>query len=218
MKNCTNCNIKFNTEDKYCPLCQNKLQGKNEHKIFPPNIRLKTNTLLLKLLIYMSLVICIISGFIEIYITSHIYYSFFVMGLLLTNYIMVYFTLKNKKNCLDLFGKYGLILIIIAFIWYLFTKKTFITNYIIPLFSIIELIFNLVSFIILKKLYIVNYLKYILLNIILLILPAILIIFKCTSYNLPSYICVLLALIVLLGLIVFFFDEIKTELKKIFNI
>lgn len=218
MKKCTNCNIKFNIEEQYCPLCQNKLLGKCTEKVFPSNVRLKTNVFILKLLFFVSLVLIIISGFIELYVSGKIYYSLFIIGGLLTNYIIVYYILKNKENVLNLFGKYGLILIILSFIWYVATKNVIITNYIIPFFSIFELIFNVVSFIILKNNYIVNYLKLILLNILLLILPVILLLFKCTTYNLLSYICFLFALIILVGLIIFYFDEIKMEFKKIFNI
>ena len=218
MKICNNCHIKFNTDETLCPLCQNELVGKNIERIFPINIRLKTNTTILKILLFISLVTSIIVGFIELCISKQLHYTWFVLGGLLTNYILVYFILKNKQNVLNLFGKYGLTLILLSLIWYIATKNTIITNFIIPSICIFELLFNLITFIILKSNYLVNYLNIILLNILLLILPMILILLRCTTFNILSYICFVLALIILLGLIMFYFSEIKNELKKLFNI
>ena len=218
MKKCNNCNINFNTDESLCPLCQNILVGNNYEKIFPANIRLKTNSIILKILLFISLVVSIIVGFIELCISKQLHYTWFVLGGLLTNYILIYFILKNKQNILSLFGKYGLTLIILSLIWYIATKNTIITNYIIPSICIFELLFNVITFIVLKTNYLVNYLDIILLNLLLLILPMILILLKCTTFNILSYICFVFALIVLLGLIIFYFNEIKNELKKLFNI
>lgn len=218
MKLCKSCNITFNTKEKLCPLCQNKLLGTVENVVFPSNIRAKTNIFILKWLLFISLTTIIIMSFFEIYLNNVIYYTFFVGGGLLTNYLMTCFILKNKENILKLFGKYGLILIFLALIWFIATKNMIITNYIIPSFCMFELIFNVISFIVLKNNYLVNYLNLMLLNILLLLVPAILILLKCTTFDLLAYICLVLALILLTGLIIFYFDAIKNELKKIFNI
>jgi len=200
-----------------CPLCQNKLLGNNEKKIFPTNIRLKTNIFILKWLLFISITLSIITTFVELYITNTIYYSLFIMGGLFTNYLIVYFILKNKENILKLLGKHGLVLIALSLLWYVATRNTIITNYIIPAFCIFELLFNIIAFIVLKNNYLFNYLNLILLNLLLLLVPIILMLFEYTTFNLLPYICFVFGLIVLIGLIIFYFDEIKTELKKIFN-
>ena len=48
MKKCNKCNIKFNTTETICPLCQNKLEKESIDKVFPTNVRLKTNAIILK--------------------------------------------------------------------------------------------------------------------------------------------------------------------------
>ena len=55
-------------------------------------------------------------------------------------------------------------------------------------------------------------------NIFLLLLPIGLVLLKQTSNNLMSYICCLLSIISLVGLLIFFFDAIKEEFNKMFNI
>jgi len=218
MKKCASCNIDFNINENFCPLCQNKLVGNKDSQVFPSNIRLKTNTLILKWLLFISVTISIIVTFIEVYTSQKIWYSLFVIGGLFTNYIVIYYILKFKQDILKLFGKYGLILIILSLIWYIGTKNTFITNFIIPILCILELLFNLITFIVLRRNYIVNYLNLSLLNLLLVVVPIMLIIFKCTTFDILSYICIISALVVLMGLVIFYFDEIKMELKKIFNI
>lgn len=218
MKKCASCNIDFNTNEELCPLCQNKLTGINKTKVFPTNIRLRTNIIILKWLLFISIVISIIVTFIEFYTSHKIWYSLFIIGGLFTNYIIIHYILKYKENILKLFGKYGVILITLSLIWYIATKNTFITNFIIPTFCILELLFNVITFIVLRTNYLVKHLNLILLNILLVLVPMALILFKCTTFDILSYISILFALIVLVGLVIFYFDEIKIEMKKIFNI
>ena len=218
MKKCNKCNIKFNTTETICPLCQNKLEKESIDKVFPTNIRLKTNAIILKCLLFISLAISIIAGAIELYISNNLYYCLFIIGGLFTNYVFLYFILKNKENVLNFFGKCGVVLILLSLIWYIATKNTIITNFIIPSICIFELLFNLITFIVLKRNYVVNYFNLIILNVLLLIVPLILILLNCTTFNLLSYICFILDIIVLIGLVIFYFDDIKTELNKLFNI
>ena len=78
MKRCNKCKINFNTRDNICPLCQNNLIGTNDEDIFPENINLKTNTLILKSLLFISLSTTIISIFIELYVSSSLHYTLFI--------------------------------------------------------------------------------------------------------------------------------------------
>ncbi len=218
MRMCNRCKIKFNTTSDICPLCQNKLQAGKIDSVFPTNVRYKTHFIILKFLLFISLVVAITAGSIEFYITNNLYYSLFISGGLITNYIFLYFILKNKENVLSFFGKCGVVLITLALVWYIITKSTIITNFIIPSICIFELLFNLITFIVLKKNYVVNYFNLIILNILILIIPLILILLHCTTFNLLSYICFIMDLIILIGLIIFYFDEIKDELNKLFNL
>ena len=179
MKECKRCHISFATSESVCPLCQNALVGTCDDLVFPTNIRFRTNRFLVQLFLFISLVVFIIAGFIELMLSARLYYSLFILAGLATNFILVTYVLLNKQDILDLFGKYGLILVLLSLLWYVITKNTIITNYIIPSFCIFELLFNLISFIVLKNHYIVGYLKILLLNLFLLIiLDSVLPVFK----------------------------------------
>ena len=218
MKKCLSCNIKFNTYNDLCPLCQNKLQGKSSNCLFPKNIKKNNNNLLLKILLFFSLVTSIIITFLEININNNIKYSIYVYISLITNYYITYFIIKNHHNILKMFLKYGLILNTLILIWYFITKTTIITNYIIPSICLFELIFNFIICIVLKENYFLKYSNLIIINILLLILPTILVLFNQTTNNIMPNICLISAIISIIALIIFFHDNIKEEIHKIFNL
>ena len=186
--------------------------------MFPKNIRYRTNTLILKILLFASIVILLTLGFIELMLSKTINITWYIGMGLLTNYIVIYFILKNHQNIFRLLSKYGFLLIFLLIIWYIFIDSKVITNYIIPSVCIYELLFNFIIGIILRKNYLVKYSDQILMNIFLLLLPMILVLLRQTSNNVMSYICCLLSIISLVGLFIFFFDSIREEFRKMFNI
>lgn len=218
MKKCSSCNIEFNIKDNICPLCQNTLSGECNDLNFPNNVWFKTNSLILKILLFISITIILIFGFIELLVFKRLRYSIYVGLGLFTNFIIIYHILKNYKNIYRMFGKYGLIIILLLLLWYMVIRTPIITNYIIPSVCIFELLFNIVVGIVLRRNYIVKYSSQILMNIFLLFLPIVLVWFNLTTNNVLSYICSLLSIISIIGLLIFFFDDIKDELEKIFNI
>lgn len=218
MKKCNSCNIEFSTSSNLCPLCQNILTGECNNLMFPSNIRYKTNSLILKIVLFSSICIFLISALIEILLTNNLIYSSYVGLGLITNYVIMYFILKNYHNIYRMFAKYGLIIISLSIIWYLVIKSPIITNYIIPAVCIVQLLFNFILALILRKNYFIKYSNHIFMNILLLILPIIFVGLNLTTNNIMSYICSLLSIISICGLLIFFYDDIKEELSKIFNI
>lgn len=218
MKSCKNCNIDVSTSKDFCPLCQNKLTGDSSVTIFPENIRFKKNFLLLKILLFSSIVIFTISIFVEQILYSSFKFTFYLGLGLLTNFYIIYFILKNTKNVLKMFGKYGITLLFITLIWYLQTKNKFIPNYVIPTIALFELIFNFITGLVLRGNYFSRYFSIIFLNILLLIVPSILVAVGVTTDPLYSYICLGFAILTISGLTIFCFEQIKEELIKMFNL
>ena len=218
MKKCISCNIEFNTNEKFCPLCQNILIGSCSDLRFPTNTRYKANSLIKKIILFSSITIFLIFAFIEYLVFNNLQISSYIGVGLMTNYIIMSLILKNYHNIYIVFGKYGLTIIVLLIIWYLLIKSPVITNYIIPSVCIFELLFNLVVGFILRKNYNIKYLQQIIMNIFLLILPIILVWLKLTTNNIMSYICCLLSVISIIGLLIFSYDDIKEELSKIFNL
>ena len=171
MKKCNSCNIFFNTHELLCPLCQNRLYGEGKDGLYPKNIRHNTHSLILKIVLFSSLVISIISTFIELYIFNKINYNVYVYLGLISNYCVIYFILRNSNNIFKMFFKYGIILIFLTLIWYYFTEGKFIVNYVIPSIGLIELLFSLVVSLIIRKNYFIKYSNLIFINILILFLP-----------------------------------------------
>lgn len=217
MKKCNKCNIKYNIAEDYCPLCNNKLEGKCDNVIYPKDYNYISNSIFLKTLIIVSILIFLIATITEFYYMKTLSITLLVGGFLIANYLLISYYLKNSGYILELIGKSGLVVNILLIIWYLYTKDTNITNYIIPLICIFELLFNLIAFLILKKKFIFNYLKIFLLNILLLFIPVILSLLNWSTYKYFSYLCLVFGIVSLTAVIIFYFEELKEELKKIFN-
>ena len=218
MKKCWACNIEFNTNEKRCPLCQNELEGECDEQLFPKNVRYEVNSLILKIVAFASIVALLTIGFIDFLVIKNIKVMGYVGLGLLSNFIIIYFILKNSQNIYKILGRYGFILIFLLLIWYFYTKTPLITNYIIPAVCFFELAFNLIVGIILRRNYMIKYSSQIMVSIFLLLIPIVLVAFKLTTDKIPSYICCLLSVISIIGLLIFFFDDVKEELGKIFNI
>ncbi|MBQ1662790.1 MAG: hypothetical protein II054_09825 [Treponema sp.] len=217
MKKCRSCNIEFNTNEKRCPLCQNELEGEPDEQLFPKNVRYETNSLILKIVLFASIVAFLVIGFLDILVIKNIKLMGYVSLGLLTNLVVIYFILKSYQNIYKILGRYGFLLIILLLIWYFYTKSPVITNYIIPSVCFFELAFNMIVGVILRRNYMIKYSSQIMMSIFLLLIPIVLVALKMTTDNILSYICVLLSIISTIGLLIFFFDDVKEELGKIFN-
>lgn len=218
MKKCNSCNISFNTGEKLCPLCQNILLGECDDLSFPSNVRLKSSSLILKILLFVSITLFLIFSFFENILFDKFDISLYVGLGFVTNYIIIYFILKNYQKIYKMFFKYGLIVVMLLLMWYFVIKSPIITNYIIPAVCMFELLLNLIVGIVFRKNYLIKYSGHILVNLILLFFPIILVGLGFTTNNFMAYLCSLFAIISIVGLLIFFFDDIRDELCKIFNI
>ena len=216
MKKCKKCNIEYNGNLELCPLCQTELIGKKCESVFP---RLKNTkeTLLYKILLFVSFSIAILFAFTEYMISKELTISKFIVLGLLTNYVLVKFILKNYKDVLKMMNKYFWIILILFFAWYFVTKSLIITTYLIPILCLVIFAFNSITMLVLKDNYIIKFAKTILLDCVIGLIPLLLVYLKLSTFPVLSYICAILDLLVFTGLIIFCKDNIINELKKIFN-
>lgn len=217
MKKCVSCNIQFNTKDKYCPLCNNKLEGKYKDNIYPVNIRKNKSNLILKVILFISVVIAVISVFVEYHNFKKIEISLYIILILLTNICVIKYIFSSYKNIIKLFGRYGFIIDVLLLIWFYFTRAYVITNIIIPFVAIVELIFNFIVGIALRDSYFTRYSDLIVLNLLISILPCILVLLGLTTYNLVSWICFLISIIIISFLFIFFYRETRDTIYKKLN-
>lgn len=216
MKKCSKCMIEFNGNLKICPLCQSELYGNNTNSVFP-KLNYKKNKLLYKILLFVSFCIGILFAFIEYNMHSSLYITKYVIFGLITNYVLIKFIHNNYKNVLKMMNGYFFVLIILFLLWFWITKSLIITTYLVPVLCIIIFIFNSITLLVLKDSYLIKFVKTILLDCLVGLIPLLLIYLKLTTFDLLSYICVLLDIIVFIGLLIFCKDNVIEEIKKIFN-
>lgn len=216
MKKCSKCMIEFNGNLKICPLCQSELYGNNTNSVFP-KLNYKKNKLLYKILLFVSFCIGILFAFIEYNIHSSLYITKYVIFGLITNYVLIKFIHNNYKNVLKMMNGYFFVLIILFLLWFWITKSLIITTYLVPVLCIIIFIFNSITLLVLKDSYLIKFVKTILLDCLVGLIPLLLVYLKLTTFDLLSYICVLLDIMVFIGLLIFCKDNVIEEIKKIFN-
>ena len=212
---CSNCGVTVNSPSKYCPICSNKLKHKGTNTIYP-KIKRKSN-MYLKVLLFISLLITLVVGYIDYEINKKITFSAYVGLALLSNYITIVYIFRSYKDIFKLFGRYGLILNIILFIWYMYTKQIFITNFIIPSLCIIELLFNDIFLFIFKRKHIRKYLGVLISNVVVAFVPLILIALKMIDFNYVAHVAMILSIINILILVIFDFSDLKEEVIMFFN-
>lgn len=212
---CNNCGVTVNSPSKYCPICSNKLKHKGTNTIYP-KIKRKSN-MYLKVILFISLLITLVVGYIDYEINKTITFSAYVGLALLSNYITIVYIFRSYKDIFKLFGRYGLILNIILFIWYMYTKQIFITNYIIPGLCIIELLFNDIFLFIFKRKHIRKYLGVLISNVVVAFVPLILIALKMIDFNYVAHVAMILSIINILILVIFDFSDLKEEVIMFFN-
>lgn len=217
MRKCNKCKISYTGNINRCPLCQGKLVG-NITPSFFPKIKRAKEKMLYKILLFTSIAIGIIFAFIEYLIHKQLIITKYACLSLFTFYILVITLIAKYKNILKRMNKYFLIILFIIFMWFIMTKSLIITTYIIPILCIIILAFNSITMLVLKNSYINKFLGVILLDCLIGVIPIILTALDLTTNNILAYICLLIDILVFIGLVIFCYDKIVTELIKKINI
>ena len=212
MKECKSCHIKLNTNYEFCPFCQDKLEGKSFS--YYPKYKKRKSPKIFKIIVFISILIALITGFIDYQIHSYLTWSMYILLALLSNIIITYYIFNSENDIHNSLVGYGLVLILIAIIWYYLTKLKYITDYIIPILCILIMLYtSFISFF--TK---VKPLSFLSVNMLVVIEPILLVLGHYTTNNLLCYLCILIFIIIILRLYFFHHDELKEELIKIFRI
>ena len=212
---CSNCGVTVNTPSKYCPICSNKLKHKGTNTIYPM-IKRKGNVYL-KTILLLSLIITLICGYIDYEINKKFTFSAYVGLALLSNYITLFYIFKSYKDLFKLLGRYGTILMIILFIWYMYTGLKTLTNFVIPILCIVELLFADIYLFIVKRRHIKKYLGILVANIVVSFVPLLLIVLKLIDFDYIAHAAMILSIVNILILVIFDFSDLKEELLMFFN-
>jgi hypothetical protein len=159
----------------------------------------------------------IINVYLDLQLTNHITWSKYVVFGCAVFYIVVRSIIRSHRNPMSLLTGYAFLLVVLLLIFFWLTKFYVITNFIIPILCLTELIISVFYALVVKNKYIKKYLSVIVTNMLVSFIPFGLMIFKLTTFNVLVNISYVLSIISFVGLIIFDYDDLKDELSKIFN-
>ena len=217
MKHCNNCDIDINSDEKVCPLCQSRLTGECT-PVFPmPSI--KKTDLFLKILLYVVIIGILAAGFIDYQMNQKITYSIYVLLGGLSGFILLRFIIrKARKDWISFFFNIMLISIILLSVWYYFTRIPLIMDYIIPGITIFDLVVSTVMALILREKYTRKYMHIVLMNVFFGFIPVLLVLLHLSVDIMLAQISMILAVVTILGLILFDFNSLREEIARMFFI
>ena len=219
MNKCNKCNVYINTKTNKCPLCGCNIAKKGGNNIFPHvNYIYKKYHLMMKIILFLSLCGAIISLYINYSISHRLSWSYFVVLGIISFWITLTISIKSHKNIIKMLFLEMTILILLSFLWDFITGfKAWSINYCLPFISISYIVGISIIRLFLKKLE-KEFIFYLIVSSLIGIIPGILIIFNKVSIYWPSYISVIISIVMLLFLFVFNRKQVKNELEKRFHI
>lgn len=217
MKYCTKCKVSVAGQRKYCPLCQDELQGidTNDDEAFPeiPTM-FHQNNLIFRLLIFISVAISIISAMLNILIPSTVVWSLFVVAGIACFWISMAIAFSKRRNIPNNILHQVVIISVLAVIWDFWTNwHGWSFDYIIPIACLIAMLsMAIISKV--RRLPVREYLIYLVIDGLFGIVPVIFILTGLLHVLLPSLICIAGSLLTWAALMLFEGDNMYAELKR----
>lgn len=214
MKQCPHCKIEVIGNTIVCPLCQNDLRGKGEADLWPFALRLKKQSVIYRLQLFIMLTLAVICGALDFLFDLHgqIHWSFPVIIWIIAIQFMIvsqykhFINLSRLINC-SMFD-IGVMLMITS--WYLGFFKLCVGVIIPSMFSAVIVADFLLMLIDRKK----NALAYALAGNAIAILTFVVLYFIVRKTTIMWNICVMLAVISMIGAIVFKGKHVFEEAEK----
>lgn len=218
MMHCKKCEVDFGGNLDRCPLCQAELEGTAEPSVFPRNEAKESGSMAFAVLAFTTGVSLILALF--------LWYTFSLPGdiiltaciALVVNYFFVRNIITHNPNFLRVVVRYFLVLLALAFIWFILTQNLFVTTYVIPGICLIALVFDAVLLVVFRGTFVSGYAKYLLFNVVLGLAPLLLLVFNLTTWDIPALVSALTSSILFLALIAFLRKQLLSEIRKLFSL
>ena len=219
MKHCKICKVDVQTDKHYCPLCFNEMTGNSKDKsLFLTNTSKETtnkkNYLATQILLFISLSVSIICGFINFLTYNGVLWSLVVGAGILYLWILIKHTIMSNRNAFErvFFQLFGIILIMVC-TNIVSGKGDWLLNYVLPSLSIVTAI--VLGFIMLcakrRKNFLVSFL---IIYVLLFIFSIVLLACKFDTFKLLNQINLMVTGLAILGEILLGYKTIKNELSK----
>ena len=223
MKYCSQCKIKIVSEDDRCPLCQNKVmrvirENETSESAFPhiPDLT-ERYQFMLRIMVFLSFVVIVISCTINFLIPSKGWWSLFVVAAVICIWVSLGIAFKKRKNISKNIIWQMLLLSVISLLGDWFTGgRGWSINYVLPvLYMSVMLVLVVVNKVL--KLAIEDYMVYTLLGGFFGIIPVLFLVSGILNNIYPSLFCVSGSIIFLSAILVFRGGDMIGELKRRFH-
>lgn len=219
MRKCLKCNVFIASSSNVCPLCNTPVESGSEYDVFPiVHYDYKHHDILLNILKVCSIIATLLCLFLNYTINREISWSLFVIAGILSFWLTLVTALRGRKHFMKMLFVEMILIIIVSIMWDYFTGFHFWSiNYCLPFLCSIYTIC-----ILLMRIFRVNLAKdfifYATINSMIGLVPGILLIFNEVTVLWPSYVSVIISMIILVFLLVFNKRQVKNELERRFHI
>lgn len=219
MRKCLKCNVTIASNTNICPLCKTPVEFGTYEDVFPElEYNYKHHDLLLNILKVCSIIAIVICLFLNFTISRTISWAWFVIAGILSFWLTLVTALRGRKHFMKMLFAEMLLIIIFSIIWDYFTGfNLWSINYCLPFLCSIYTIAIMIMRIFRRNLA-KEFIFYATINSMIGLVPGILLIFNKVTVTWPSYIAVIISVIVLVFLTVFNKRQVKNELERRFHI
>lgn len=216
MQYCEHCKVHLRGNRRKCPLCQNSLMknGNDSEEVFPEIPVTYQNNIIIRMLIFLSISITVVSFAINAMFPTKVNWSMLVISGIICMWISLGVVIKKRNNIPKSIVWQVAIISVLAVIWDWRTGwKRWSIDFVIPIACVVAMIVMYVTAKIMH-LSVRNYLIYLLMDGIFGIIPIAFFLLGILRYRYPSIICATLSIISLSAIIIFEGENIKEELDK----
>lgn len=219
MRKCLKCNVTIASNTNICPLCKTPVEFGTYEDVFPElEYNYKHHSLLLNILKGCSLLAIFISLFINFTVSRSISWAWFVIAGIITFWLTLVMALRGRKHFMKMLFGEMITIIIISILWDYFTGfHLWSINYCLPFLCTIYTISILLMRLFRQKIA-KDFIFYATVNSMIGLVPGVLLIFNKVTVLWPSYISVIISIIILVFLIVFNKKQVTNELERRFHI
>lgn len=217
MKYCNKCKTHITGSLTYCPLCQSELVVIDEkvEELYPMAYESDAaNYMILKIFAFISVVVSILSVFMNIIIPTKVWWSLIVVTTFVCLWISLSIAISKHKNILKYLLHQSIIISLFSiFLDYFTGRYGWSINFVIPvIFTLAMIVMYILSKIL--RLQAGEYMIYLLLDALFGIIPILFLVTDSVKYTVPSFICILVSLISVTALIIFEGRTMLSELKR----
>ena len=219
MKHCNRCKVDVRGEAEFCPLCQMPLSGTAEEPVFPetPSV-FRQFSLFFKILLLGSTAICVAAAAINLALPDTGRWAYFVFLGVGCMWASLLISIRKLYNVANIIMNQAILFSVFCVLWDFATGwRGWSIDYALPVICIVAMV---TMEILIKATRIPpnDYIVCTTINAVFGIIPLILYLTGVLNQVIPSLICISVSIIMLVGLLLFKWSDIRIEYMKRFRI